>query len=94
MAEVVFEEIRVYVTRRQNMVAHYIATRPIMDLCERSVLRLCVWVSWRWWYQEGLDIEGTKEIAVSDSDGEEAQCKDRVAQEDMPCRDRGWGVLK
>ena len=25
--------VRVYIVRRQNMVAHYIATRPIMDLC-------------------------------------------------------------
>ena len=27
------EEIRVYIARRQNMVAQYIATCPIMDLC-------------------------------------------------------------
>ena len=30
---VVLEEIRVYIARRQNMVAQYIATRPTMDLC-------------------------------------------------------------
>ena len=32
-----FEDIGVYTKRRQNMVAQYIATRPIMDLCERSI---------------------------------------------------------
>ena len=31
----VFEEIGVYITRRQNMVTQYIATRPILDLCEK-----------------------------------------------------------
>ena len=36
MVELVFEGIGTYITRRQNMVAQYIATRPIMDLCERS----------------------------------------------------------
>ena len=33
LATVVLEEIRVYIARRQNTVAKYIVTRPIMDLC-------------------------------------------------------------
>ena len=33
MAEADFKEIGVYVTRRQNMVAQYIVTLPILDLC-------------------------------------------------------------
>ena len=49
MEEAVFEEIGVYIKRRQNTVAQYIATRPILDLCERSVQRPGAWVSWRWW---------------------------------------------
>ena len=47
MAESGFEEIGTYVTRRQNTVAQYIATRPILDLCERSIQRTGSWVSWR-----------------------------------------------
>ena len=31
-----FEKIRKYITRRQNKVAQYIATRPILDLYERG----------------------------------------------------------
>ena len=40
------EEIGVYITRRHNMVAQYIAMRLILDLCERSVWRPGSWVSW------------------------------------------------
>ena len=51
IAEVIFGEIRDFFTRRQNMVVQYIATRPSLDLCERSVRRPVSWVYWRWWYQ-------------------------------------------
>ena len=40
MGEEVFEDILVYITRRQNTVAQYIATRLIMNFCERCVWRL------------------------------------------------------
>ena len=36
MVEAGFEGIGTYITRRQNTVAQYIATRPIIDFCERS----------------------------------------------------------
>ena len=39
------------------MVAQYIATWPILDLCEETVLRSGAWVARRWWYQEVLDLE-------------------------------------
>ena len=32
MEEACFEDIGVYITRRQNTVAQYIETRPILDL--------------------------------------------------------------
>ena len=47
MAEAVFEEMRAYVTSRQNMVAQYIAMQPTLDLCERSIWRPGAWVSRR-----------------------------------------------
>ena len=37
MEEAGFEDIWVYMTRRQNMVVQYIAMRLILDLCEQSV---------------------------------------------------------
>ena len=54
MVESGFEGIGTYITRRQNTVAQYIATQPILDLCERSARRPGARVSWRWWEQDGL----------------------------------------
>ena len=80
MVEAGFEGIGEYVTRRQNTVTHYIAKRPIMDLCERSTWRPGAWVYQRWWEQEHLDLEGEKNRAAAESDVEEAIGK----EEGMP----------
>ena len=48
-AEAGLEEIGVYVTRRQNTLTQYIATLPILDLCEWSMWRPGAWVSKFWW---------------------------------------------
>ena len=73
MVESGFEGIEVYIMRRQNTVAQYIATRPILDLCERSDWRLGERLYRRWWEQEGLYLEGAKKraAAAAESDGEE-----------------------
>ena len=36
MKEAGFKEIRTSITNRQNTVAQYIATQPLLDLCERT----------------------------------------------------------
>ena len=63
------------------MVAQYIATQPILDLCEWSTQRPRVRVSRRWWEQAVIDLEGAKKRATekatdsdleSDSGGEES----------------------
>ena len=59
-----FEGIRKSVTRRQNTVVQYIATQPIMDLCERATQRLGARVSWRRWDKDGIDLEGAKKRAA------------------------------
>ena len=73
MAEAGFEGIGTYIKRRQNMISQYIATQPILDLCERSDRRPMARVSQRWWEQEGLDLEGAKKRteAAAESDREE-----------------------
>ena len=87
MGEAIFQEIMVYVTRTQNTVAQYIATRPLLDLCGQCVSSMGARVSWGWWDQEGLDLEGTKERAVKESDGEEEQCREGAAQEETSGQD-------
>ena len=58
MVEAGFEGIGEYITSRQNTGAQYIVMRPILDLCERSARRPGARVYWRWWEQDGLDLEG------------------------------------
>ena len=82
IAEADFEEIGDYVMRRHNTVAQYVVTRPILDLFEWSVWRPGVWVSWRWWEQEVLYLEGAKARAAAESDGEEAQCEEEGTAQD------------
>ena len=61
--------------------------QPIMDLSEQSVQRKEAWVYWRWWEQEGLDLEGAKEKAAAESDGEGDKYRAGAAQEETPVRD-------
>ena len=42
----------------------YIATRPILDLCERANRRPGARVSRRWRKQSGIDLEGVKKRAA------------------------------
>ena len=87
MAEAGLKGIGTYVMRRQKTVARYIVTRSILDLFQRSALRPGAWVSWRWWEQELLDLEGAKDIALAELEGEEAQSEDEVmSQEEMTGR--------
>ena len=49
MEEAGFEERGSYILKKQNTVVQYIATRPILDLCEKTVQRPGAWVAWIWW---------------------------------------------
>ena len=78
MQEAWLEEAKEYVLRRHNMVAHYIATRPIIDFCEEAVWRPGTWVGKIWWEQEGLDLEG--EWEAEEADEEETEEADGYAE--------------
>ena len=47
MKEVGIVRIRTSILRRQNTVAQFIVTRPILDLCEKTTRRPGAWVAWR-----------------------------------------------
>ena len=69
MEEAYFEEIMVYIKKRNNTVAQYILMRPILDLCKQSVRRTGAWVSWSWWEQDSIDLGGSREIVSAALDG-------------------------
>ena len=62
------------------MVAQYIATRPITELCEKYICRPGDWVYWRWWDQEGIDLEVARERAAEDPDREDDKCGEGAAK--------------
>ena len=51
------------ILRRKNTVAQFIATRSILDLCEKVNKRPGARVSRRWWEQTGIDWKGARERA-------------------------------
>ena len=57
MTEAGLQELDTYVSRHQKIVAQYIATRPIMDLCLAAKRRPGTRVEMLWWEQEGLYLE-------------------------------------
>ena len=53
------------------MVAKYLTTRPILNLCIEEEWRPGAWVSKRWWYQSGIDPAGARD-AEMEAEREEA----------------------
>ena len=60
---------------RQNTVAQFIATRPILDLCEMANRRPGARVHRRWWEQTRIDWKGSTERAEAASEAAEPGTK-------------------
>ena len=72
MKEAGLTNIRTFVNRSQNTVAQYIATQPLLDLCEGAKQREGARVTLRWWdqsdiYWEKAKAKETETESVSDS---------------------------
>ena len=71
MKEAGFQDIRTSIDNRQNTVAQYIATRPLLDLCEGTNQVGGARLSRRWWDQKGIDWEKAKaRLTETDSESE------------------------
>ena len=57
MEEAGITDIHTSILRRQNTVAQYTATRPLLDLCVGARAREGAKVTLRWWEQAGFDWE-------------------------------------
>ena len=73
MKEAGLNDVRTSINRRQNTVAQYIATRPLLDLCEGANQREGAQVTLIWWEQSGIDwkkakAKETETESASDSD--------------------------
>ena len=79
MKEAGFKETRTSITNRQNTVAQYIATRPLLNLCERAKQRGGPRVSRRWWDQKGIDWETEKARAAKTESESEIETEEEEA---------------
>ena len=61
----------------------YIATRPVLDLCEEAERRPGMWVSKRWWEQEFLESVVARAAAsvMTAGETEEAEGEAEVTSE-------------
>ena len=62
--EVGFEPIDTYIWRRKNLVAQYIATQYLLDLCKAAERNQGEQVGIRWWEQVLIDLTGASETAA------------------------------
>ena len=60
MQEAGLTDVGKSIANRQNTVTQYIATRPLLDLCEKARAREGTRVPIRWWNQTGIDWEAAK----------------------------------
>ena len=68
MREAGLTEIRKSIASRQNTVAQYILTRPLLDLCEGARAREGARVPMRWWNQTDIDWEMVKSKGGGETD--------------------------
>ena len=57
MAEAVLEEVKRYVSCRNNTVEHINTTIPITDMLLAAERRPGTWLYQRWWWWDNLDPE-------------------------------------
>ena len=62
-----------YVRRRQKMVAQYIVTRSLLDLCEESERDPGARFGMQWWGQAIIDLTGVQEAEAAVAEEEEGE---------------------
>ena len=65
MKEAIIMRIRTSILWRQNTVAQFIATRPVLGLCEGAVRQTGARVPRRWWEQTGIGCKGVREKSAA-----------------------------
>ena len=73
MKEAGVVRVMMSILRRQNTVAQFIATRPILGLCEVAERRRGTRVPQRWWEQTGIDWKSAREKAAAQEGENEAE---------------------
>ena len=72
-----------YITQIQNAFAQYLATRPILELCEGAERQLGVRVSKRWWEQEDINLGG-EQVAAEAAKAADMETEETDVTEEGP----------
>ena len=94
MKEAGIVRIRTSILRRQNLVAQFIATQPILDLCKKAEIRPGAQVPRGWWEQTGIDWKGVREKAEATEEAVEPELTGRDSESEVDTPDgtaRGTG---
>ena len=91
MREAGLTDIRTSILNRQNTVAQYIATRPLMDLYEGARAREGAKVPLRWWDQAGIDWE-TAKVKGEETDRTDGTGTDTEGEEEREDESRSSGA--
>ena len=89
MKEAVFKDVRMSTNIRQNTVAQYIATRPLLDLCKGTTKIGGARVSMRWWDQKGIDWEKEKARGADTESESELELETDMEEEEAQNSDSG-----
>ena len=76
--------IRTSILRRHNTVTQFIATRPILDLCEQATRRPGARVSRRWWKQTDIYLKEARGEAAAAAAETETEIDSEAESEDEP----------
>ena len=93
MTTVGMDDIGVYITRRQNTVAQYIATLPIMDLYLAVDRKTGLCLSRRWWEHTDLDILGIRAWRAAAEGRRRRGRRNRGERESRVGKDGGRGLI-
>ena len=94
MKEAGIVRIQTSILRRQNTVAQFIDTRPILGLCEGGVIRPGARVPRRLWEQTGIDWKGAREkAAATEEKAAEAAEPELTGSESEPEADTPEGAV-
>ena len=82
MKEVGFTDVRTSINRIQNTVAKYMATRPLVEICEETTQIGGARVVMRWWDQNGIDWGKAKARGAEAESGSESELETDMEEEE------------
>ena len=91
MKEAGFKYVRTSINIRQNMVAQYIATQTLVDLCEGTTQIGGAMVEMRWWDQKGRDWGKAKARGAETESESESEPEPETGMEEEEARKSGNG---